>query len=71
MQNKSKKIIFSHFTSLEIQGFYKNIDEKEQLSVMQSYNAKKFNDYKVFYNNKNTYKYGLIDYEYNGISNAL
>lgn len=66
MQNKSKKIIFSHFTSLEIQGFYKNIDEKEQLSVMQSYNAKKFNNYKVFYNNKSTYKYGLIEYEYQG-----
>lgn len=66
MQNKSKKIIFSHFTSLNIQGFYKNIDSQEQLSVMQSYNAKKFKNYKVFYNNISTYKQGLIEYEYNG-----
>lgn len=66
MQNKSKKIIFSHFTALEIQGFYKNIDEKEQLSVMQSYNAQKFNNYKVFYDNIKTYKYGQIEYIYEG-----
>lgn len=66
MQNKSKKIIFSHFTSLQIQGFYKNIDEKDQLTVLQSYNAKKFENYKVFYNNKSTYRYGIIEYDYHG-----
>lgn len=67
MQNKSKKIIFSHFTSLEIQGFYKNIDTKIQISVPQSYNAKKFSkDYKVFYNNQRNYKKGLIQYNYKG-----
>lgn len=66
IQNKSKKVIFSHFTALEIQGFYQNIDDKDQLSVIQSYNAKKFNDCKVFYNNKITYKYGLIEFNYQG-----
>ena len=67
MQNKSKKIIFSHFTSLEIQGLYKNIDTKTQISVPQSYNAKKFTkNYKVFYNNKKNYKQGLIEYKYKG-----
>ena len=67
MQTKSKKIIFSHFTSLEILGFYKNIDHKIQISVPQSYNAKKFtNDYKVFYNNKKNYRKGLIEYKYKG-----
>lgn len=66
VQNKSKKIIFSHFTALKLQGFYKNIDKKEQISVLQGYNAKKYNDYKVFYNNINTYRYGLIEIKYNG-----
>ena len=66
LQTKSKKIIFSHFTSLNIQGFYKNIDREEQISVLQSYNAKKFSDYKVFYNNTKTYTEGLIEYEYKG-----
>ena len=66
LQNKSKKIIFSHFTSLNIQGFYKNIDKQEQISVLQSYNAKKFFKFKVFYNNKDIYKEGLIEYSYNG-----
>ena len=66
LQNKSSKIIFSHFTALNIQGFYKNIDDLEQLSVLQGYNAKKYKNFKVFYNNSKTYKQGLIDYEYNG-----
>lgn len=65
MQVKSKKIIFSHFTALEIQKFYKNTDHKMHISVMQSYNAKKFSNCKVFYNNKRNYKLGLINYEYN------
>lgn len=66
MQTKSKKIIFSHFTSLNIQGFHKNIDSEEQISVPQSYNAKKFINLKVFYNNKKTFNEGLIEYEYKG-----
>lgn len=66
IQVKSQKIIFSHFTSLNIQGFYKNIDKEDQICVPQSYNAKKFSEYKVFYNNKRNYKLGLIEYIYNG-----
>jgi hypothetical protein len=65
MQVKSNKIIFSHFTSLEIQGFYKNIDKQPQISVPQGYNAKKFDDFKVFYNNKNNYEIGMIEYRHN------
>lgn len=64
LQNKSKKIIFSHFTSLKIQGFYKNIDNIDQLSVKQGYNAKKFKDFKVFYNSESNYKLGIIKYKY-------
>lgn len=66
MQVQSSKIIFSHFTALEIQKFYKNIDGKKHISVLQGYNAKKFSDCKTFYNNEKTYKIGLIDYIYNG-----
>ena len=66
MQNKSKHIIFSHFTSLKIQGFYKNIDKEEHISVKQGYNAKKFNNYKVFYNNDKNYKKGMMTYKYEG-----
>ena len=66
MQVKSKKIIFSHFTALEIQGFYKNIDKCIHISVQQGYNGKKFNKHKVFYNNKEIYELGLIQYNYNG-----
>lgn len=65
MQNKSKKIIFSHFTSLYLQNFYKNIDSQDQLSVPQSYNAKKFTDFKVFYNSKTSYQKGIKEYCYN------
>ena len=66
IQNKSKCVIFSHFTSLKIQGFYKNIDKEEHISVKQGYNAKKFSNYKVFYNNKKSYKQGIITYNYEG-----
>lgn len=66
IQNKSKKIIYSHFTSLYLQGIYKNIDKQEQISVRQGYNAKKFKNYKVFYNSPSNYKKGLITYMYNG-----
>lgn len=65
LQNKSSKIIFSHFTSLKIQGFYKNIDKREQLSVEQGYNAKKFTNFKVFYNSKSNYLLGVTRYKYN------
>lgn len=65
MQNKSKKIIFSHFTSLNIQGYYKNIDKEIHISVPQGYNAKKFKNNKVFYNSLKSYKAGLINYKYN------
>lgn len=66
MQVKSKKVIFSHFTALEIQGIYKNIESQYQISVPQSYNAKKFKHFKVFYDNENGYELGLTTYEYNG-----
>ena len=44
LQNKSKKIIFSHFTSLKIQGYYKNIDtinEKKKLAAVKKQEEKK------------------------------
>ena len=66
MQVHSHKIIFSHFTSLNIQGFYKNIDKYDQLSVPQGYNAKKFDDFKVFYDNEEHFGMGLIEYKYKG-----
>jgi len=66
MQVQSKVIVFSHFTALEIQGFYKNIDKKTQITVPQGYNASKFNDEKVFYDNKKNYNKGLIEVEYKG-----
>ena len=66
MQVQSNKIIFSHFTALKIQGFYKNIDKLDQISVPQGYNAKKFKNYKVFYDNEEHFGLGLIEYEYKG-----
>lgn len=66
LQVQSDKTIFSHFTSLEIQGFYKNIDKQVQISVPQSYNAKKYTDYKVFYNSKKNFGHGIIEVDYNG-----
>lgn len=66
MQVQSNKIIFSHFTSLNIQGFYHNIDKQDQISVPQGYNAKKFNNYKVFYDNEEHYGLGLIEVTYKG-----
>ncbi len=65
IQNSSKKIVFSHFTSLDIQGFYKNIDITEQLSIPQGYNAKNYSNYKLFYNHLNNYQKGMIKYKYN------
>jgi len=66
LQNKSKKIIYSHFTALEIQGFYKNIDKEIHLSVPQGYNAKGYKNHKIFYNSLKSYEHGLINYKYNG-----
>lgn len=66
MQHRTKKVVFSHFTSLNIQGFYKNIEKKVHISVPQSYNAKNYKSYKVFYNSKSSYENGIIEYKYNG-----
>lgn len=66
MQVKSRKIIFSHFTSLQLQGFYRNIDKNEQLSVPQGYNAQKFHNFKVFYDNEEHFGMGMLDFNYNG-----
>ena len=65
LQVQSKKIIFSHFTSLEIQGFYKNVDSQIQISVPQGYNAKKYGNFKVFYDSKSNFTNGVIECEYN------
>ena len=51
---------------MKIQGFYKNIDNHDQLSVPQGYNAKKFENFKVFYDNNEHFGMGMIEYKYNG-----
>lgn len=66
LQVQSKKIIFSHFTSLEIQGFYKNVDSQIQISVPQGYNAKKYGNFKVFYDSKSNFTNGVIECQYKG-----
>lgn len=65
-QNKSTKIIFSHFTALNLLGVYKNIEETEQVSVKQGYNAKNLKGYKIFYNHEKNYNHGLITINHEG-----
>lgn len=66
MQHRTKKVIFSHFTSLNLQNFYKDIEKKVQISVPQSYNAKNYRSYKVFYDSKSNYGQGIIKLNYKG-----
>lgn len=60
LQTHTKKAIISHFSALNLLGFYKDYQELPQISVPQGYNASKVNGYTIFYNNLDNYKVGLI-----------
>ncbi len=70
LQLKSKMVIFSHFTALEILGFYKAKDIRPQITVLQGYNASKFTDYKIFYDSNNYFMEGVVEVK-NANNNTL
>lgn len=57
-QSHNKKIIYSCFTSLYLLGFFNHKSEKIQISVPQGYNASRYTNCEVFYNNENNYGVG-------------
>lgn len=59
-QKHNHKIIFSNFTALYLQNFYKTDLDKLQISVPQGYNASRYINMEVFYNNSNNYGVGAI-----------
>lgn len=57
-QKNNKKIIYSCFSALELLDFYKTKNNKIQISVPQGYNASRYENYDVFYNNIENYSVG-------------
>src|SRR5690554_2250674 len=52
LQTHSAKVIISHFSALELLGFYKDDNAKIQISVPQGYNAMNLKEYECFYDNE-------------------
>lgn len=59
-QKNNKKIIYSCFTALKLLQFYSYEKDDLQISVPQGYNASRYKDVEVFYNNENNYDVGSI-----------
>ena len=59
-QKNNTKIIYSCFTALKLLNFYSYDNNKLQISVPQGYNASRYKDVDVFYNNENNYDVGSI-----------
>ena len=70
LQTHSAKVIISHFSALELLGFYKDDNAKIQISVPQGYNAMNLKEYECFYDNETTYQVGIIEVE-NKFSNKI
>jgi len=68
-QKNNTKIIYSCFTALYLLGFYNQKPDKLQISVPQGYNASRYHDVEVFYNNDTNYGVGTtyVDIEDNKI----
>lgn len=65
-QKNNKKVIYSCFTSLNLLGFYNHKPNRLQISVPQGYNASRYKDVDVFYNNDQNYGVGSTYLEING-----
>ena len=59
-QKHNTKIIYSCFTALNLLGFYNFIPDKIHISVPQGYNASRYENVEVFYNNDNNYSVGTV-----------
>lgn len=57
-QKNNKKVIYSCFSALNLLNFYKTKEDKIQISVPQGYNASRYTEYEVFYNNSDNYSIG-------------
>lgn len=65
-QKNNKKIIYSCFSALNLAKFYHYKPNKLQVSVPQGYNASRYKDVDVFYNNDNNYGVGTVFIDVNG-----
>ena len=65
-QKNKKKIIYSCFSALNLLGAYKYEPNRLQISVPQGYNASRYKDVDVFYNNDSNYGVGSTYLEVNG-----
>lgn len=57
-QSHNKKIIYSCFSALKLLNCYDYTPEKINISVPQGYNASRYDNVEVFYNNDNNYGVG-------------
>lgn len=60
-QRNNKKIIYSGFTALELLDYYHHKPSKVQISVPQGYNASRYKNNEVFYNNSGNYGIGTTN----------
>lgn len=65
-QKSNKKIIYSCFSSLYLQKEYSYYPKNIQISVPQGYNATRYTNCDVFYNNLDNYGVGKTSIELNG-----
>lgn len=66
-QRNNKKIIYSGFTALNLLNYYKSATPI-QISVPQGYNASRYNNKEVFYNNIDNYGKGTTQVNLNSTS---
>ena len=59
-QKHNTKIIYSCFTALNLLRFYNLTPEKMHISVPQGYNASRYENAEVFYNNDTNYSVGTV-----------
>lgn len=64
-QRNNKKIIYSGFTALNLLNFYKS-NSPIQISVPQGYNASRYKNKEIFYNNQSNYGKGIIKINLDG-----
>ena len=57
-QKHNRKVIFSCFSALNLLAFYAYVPEKINISVPQGYNASRYDNVEVFYNNETNYSVG-------------
>ena len=65
-QKNNTKIIYSCFSALNLLKFYSYTPKSNQISVPQGYNASRYQNVEVFYNNNNNYGIGTTFVNLNG-----